>query len=67
MIDQSNGIGGYVSWINGGVGFRGVSVFFRSFYLGGKIEYIMRIYGEPLEANDFTFGTHTYFSELAHT
>lgn len=67
MIDQSNGTGGYVSWINGGVGFRSVTVYLRSFSLGGKIDYIVRIFGEPLEANDFVFGNLTDTSELAHT
>lgn len=65
MIDQSNGNGGYVSWINGGIGHRSVTIFLRAIDL--HIDYIVRIYAEPLEVNDFFIGNLTSISELAYT
>lgn len=67
MIDQRNGNDVFLSWIDGGVGLRSVTIFLMSYYQDGEIDYNVRIYGEPLESNDFAFGDLTADSELAYT
>lgn len=51
-LDQNNGTGGFVSWINGGVSFRHLILRFESVDLtNGTIDFVLNVYAEPLIRN----------------
>lgn len=66
ILDQSNGNGGSVLDIIGGLGYRYLYVYFQSENNASAIDFIINVYAEPLTPNHFTFGELTNDSELLH-
>lgn len=67
IIDQSDGIGGYVSQIIGGISYRFVYVYFGAMNTeSSTIDFIVNVYAEPLSPNDFFAGELTSASVHIH-
>lgn len=65
-MDQSSGLGGFVSDYYAGEGFRDVVLFFQGLDNSREINFNVRIYGEILRPRDFISGDLTNCSELLH-
>lgn len=65
-MDQSNGTGGEMNFIQWGVGYFRTTLYFQQVMEGqsGIIDFQVNIYGEPPTANDFTEGHLTENSIL---
>lgn len=66
ILDQSNGTGGYVSQVVGGIFYQYVTIFFDSIDFTNPIDFIINVYAEPLTPNDFFAGDLTNSSVLIH-
>lgn len=66
-IDQSNGTGGFISFIRGGLTTRQVIVELESIETGSTIDFLFNIYAEPMPPNDFIEGILTPTSVLLQT
>lgn len=64
-LDQSQGAGGQIYLIGGGIHRFRVSLFFEQ--VQGPIDFLVNIYGEPLTPNDYIVGELTRDSILLYT
>lgn len=62
-IDQTNGTGGYVYYIEGGVGYQYLILYFSA-KQGDPIHFNITIYGQIVPPNDFSLGIITNTSSL---
>lgn len=67
VFDQTNGLGGFIAWIDGGVNHRQVEIHFQSFGFGPDTDFIVNIYGDPVTSYDFVLGELTNTSTVVHT
>lgn len=67
VFDQTNGLGGFIAWIVGGVNHRQVEINFQSSEFGHDIDFIVNIYGDPVTSYDFILGELTNTSLVIHT
>lgn len=58
-FDQTNGSGGEVYYVAGGVDFRFIDVQFVARFVGSSIDFIVNIYVEPITTNDVIIGEIT--------
>lgn len=66
ILDQSNGNGGFVSHIFGGVSQRNVTIFFETIRDTSTIDFIVNVYADLLKPNDFIVGELTGASVRKH-
>lgn len=55
-LDQTNGSGGHVNFVGGGVGYRHTDLYFSAWYEGSSIDFIVNVFGEPVQSNDVILG-----------
>lgn len=58
-FDQTNGSGGEVYYITGGVNSRFIDLQFAARFVGSSIDFIVNIYVEPVTTNDVIIGEIT--------
>lgn len=55
-FDQTNGSGGKLYSVGGGVGYRHADLYFDAWFEGSSIDFIVNIFGEPAQSNDVILG-----------
>lgn len=65
-LDQSNGTGGFIESIRGGLSTQQVTVQLESIERGNAIDFLFYIWAEPVPPNDFFMGNMTAKSILVH-
>lgn len=65
-LDQTNGLGGFVFYVDGGLKQTHVDLFLVA-EVGTEIDFIFNIYGDPLEPQNFVDGNLTEISVLLHS
>lgn len=65
-LDQTNGLGGFVFYVDGGLKQSHVNLFLAA-EVGTEIDFIFNIHGDQLEPQDLVEGNLTEISILLHT